>query len=74
MPYVIKHKRNPRYVGKLKTADYDSDGLVSYDFANFYTTERGAKLAMTSFCKYPVSRLINKAKLDTLEIVKVGNN
>ncbi len=71
MPYVIKHKLKDRYIGnRAKTADYDEDFLVSVDYARFYSSERGAKQGLTSWCRYSVSGLINKTKYDQFEIVR----
>lgn len=70
MPYVIKHKQKSRYVGKCKKADYDEDKLVSIDYAKFYSSEKGARLGMLSWCRYSVSRLIDKHKLNQFEIIK----
>ena len=70
MPYVIKHLSEDIYVSNStsKNADYDENGLTSVKFARLYSSELGAKIALSKWARYSVSRIINQDKFNLANI------
>lgn len=75
MQYVIKLKNSNRYYSRAKSikADWDHNELTSIQYAQIYATRSGAATALRRHCSYRVSRLINKEKFASFEIVQLPN-